>query len=75
MVGTGIDASGQSCLFHLTCPPQTGTAAVATDGMLAPTPALIERLAGQERHVEVIQDRDRLGELVGGGSLESALQS
>ncbi|BAS11472.1 hypothetical protein AHiyo4_48940 [Arthrobacter sp. Hiyo4] len=58
-----LSLSTRSRPLHLSC----------SHLMLAPTPAL-ERLAGQERHVEGIQDRDRLGELVGGGSLESGFR-
>lgn len=55
--------SGQSLPIRVRCPLQPGAAAAAMDGLLDPTPALIERLAGQEGHVEGIQDRDRPEEL------------
>jgi hypothetical protein len=58
--------SGQTLPIRVRCLLQTGTAAVAMDGLLDPTSALIERLAGQEGHVEGIQDRDSV-EQAGGG--------
>jgi hypothetical protein len=45
---------------------------VFVDGLLDPAPAPIERVAGQPDHVEGIHDRDRVGELPGGGGLEAA---
>ena len=47
-------------------------AAMAVDGLLDPTPAPVQGVTGQADHVEGIHDRDRVGELLGGGGLEPA---
>jgi hypothetical protein len=44
---------------------------VAVDGLLDSSAALIEGVTGQARNVEGVHDRDRVGEFLGGGGLES----
>ncbi len=64
--------SGQSLPIRVRCPLQTGAAAVAMARLLDPTPALTARLTGQEGHVELIQDRDRLEGLFAAAVLNPA---
>jgi len=48
----------------------TGAAAVPVGVLLDSAPAPVERVAGQADHMEGVHDRDRVGELFGGGGLE-----